>query len=135
MTDTWEGHLQPLTDPSSLTINQFVMVLLIALIEQMNNVCDVIKDCSYLHCYQKVRPGMADVIGWRQGPHWLETRSTLVHIATSRSPTEPTSQLWEGDPCVDESPIQNRTDWLKTRSTLAGDKVHKVMTFDLCHDL
>ncbi len=26
--DTWEGQLQPLTDPSSLTINQFVMVLL-----------------------------------------------------------------------------------------------------------
>ncbi len=46
--DTWEGQLQPLTDPSSLTITQFVMVLLIVLIEQMNNVCDVIKDCSYL---------------------------------------------------------------------------------------
>ncbi len=40
---TWEGQLQPLTDPSSLTIYQFVMVLLIVLIEQMNNVCDVIK--------------------------------------------------------------------------------------------
>ena len=62
MTDTWEGQLQPLTDPSSLTINQFVMVLLIALIEQMNNVCDVIKDCSYLHCHPKVRPSMADVM-------------------------------------------------------------------------
>ncbi len=41
MVDTWEGQLQPLTDPSSLTIYQFVMVLLIVLIEHMNNVCDV----------------------------------------------------------------------------------------------
>ena len=31
MADTWEGQLQPFADPSSLTIIQFVMVLLIAL--------------------------------------------------------------------------------------------------------
>ena len=49
-------------DPSSLTIYQFVMVLLIVLIEQMNSVCDVIKDCSYLDCHPKVSPGMADVM-------------------------------------------------------------------------
>ena len=91
---TWEGQLQPLTDPSSLTINQFVMVLLIALIEQMNNVCDVIKDrvINYIvryihHPYQY--PGIAKI---KEKWVFLE-RAGVVQILKNLEQTLPGSTV------------------------------------------